>query len=150
MTLEIFTNQISELNERLIHLAENSCTNVFSTNYQYILSEIDIHESGNVFEQTEKRIKANSRKVPGSLESVCSILYERILDLYDVNLFVYRAESTRTIIDVRFVLKSSFDPDYRNTIIKNPPMFHAKIGIPPSHEIDKKFDVNWESDSIIK
>ena len=69
-------------------------------------------------------------------------LYE---DFYDINLEVYKANKEVTIIDILYYPKSSLDPEYRQTVLHNPPMFHLKVSRPPwLGDKKKKFDINWE------
>lgn len=144
MTLEEFTHQISELSRMVRQLAEKSCTNMISENFVYILSQININESGNAFSQRAKRIKENDIKKAIDIEDAGRMLYKHFIDLYDVNIFIHRSETNRTIIDLRYVLKSSFEQEHKSKIYQNAPMFHAKLSIPPMLENNEKFNVNWE------
>lgn len=148
MTLEEFTHQISELSRMVRELAEKSCTNIVSENFVYVLSQIDINEGGNAFSQRAKRIKENDLKEAMNLEDAGRMLYKHYIDLYDVNIFIHRSETNRTIIDLRYVLKSSFEQEYKRKISQNDPMFHAKLSIPPMLENNEKFDVNWEHEMM--
>ena len=57
--------------------------------------------------------------------------------IYDINLYVYKCEEHRTIIDIRYYPKSKLDADFFKTVINNPPMLHCKISIPPYVKKDK-------------
>ena len=71
------------------------------------------------------------------------LLYD---DLYDVNLYIYKALKDKTIIDIRYFLKSSLDKDYLEKVKDKKPMLHCKIVQPPyiHYKSKEKFDVNWD------
>ncbi|MCX8532666.1 hypothetical protein [Chryseobacterium luquanense] len=75
-------------------------------------------------------------------------LNECFNDLYDVVLYVFKAENNKTIIEIEYLKKSDLDITYYQQIKHNSPMFHAKISMPPNQNHSKKFDVNWQSNNF--
>ncbi|MGF2414530.1 MAG: hypothetical protein ACQUYJ_19500, partial [Ferruginibacter sp.] len=66
-------------------------------------------------------------------------------NLYDINLYIYKAKKDFTIIDIRYYLKSSLDENYKAQVLENPPMLHCKISTPYwLTNKEEKFDINWE------
>lgn len=135
---------IQELSDKLISTAKECCWNNFSNSYSYILSEIVDNEL-NLFEKRRRRKKQNSVKIPMNLNRASAALDKLYKDLYDVNFYVYKADSKKTIIEIQYFLKPSLDKAFFEKVKDNKPMLHCKVPIPfyLKKEGDK-FDVNWE------
>jgi len=137
--------EIENLTANLLEIVNLNCWNPISKNLMFILSNISEVEGENFFVQRKNRNELNKRKIPISFsEAIVNI--KQIYDLiYDINLYVYKAEKDKTIIEIRYFLKSELDSEYLNTVINNPSMIHSKISLPPYRKNEKsKFDVNWE------
>ena len=145
MTPETFEIEINDLTHTLIELARERTVNKISDNCKYILSEI-IDIGKNNFDDLRKlRILNNEKKIPRLLNEIISELMPIYNDLYDINLYVYKAKSNLTIIEIQYFRKSSLSQEYRTKIINNRPMITCKIMIPLYAEVDnEKFDINWE------
>lgn len=131
--------------EQLLKMAKNLCWNKISSNCLFILSEIEEGGGQNFLEIQRIRNHKNNKKTPKRLNDIVLELSKIYDILYDVNLFIYKAESKRTIIEIRYYPKYSLDKDYLLLVKDNPPMWHSKLTLPPYHEKGKsKFDVNWE------
>ena len=144
MTLTTLENEIQEAIPILFNTARNLTRNSISENYKFILTEINI-SSENFHEQRKMNKKINDKKVPLSLTELVPTLQRLYNNFYDINLHIYRATKSMTLIDFRYYPKSSLDKDYREKIMSNPPMLHCKVSMPPwLSEKEKKFDINWE------
>ncbi|XOV67815.1 MAG: hypothetical protein ACFHU9_01325 [Fluviicola sp.] len=142
-----FTNQVALMSKQLQLMAEQSCINDISDNFVYISSVINIHELDGGIEKIQNKVVSNESKEVLTLDVVSSQLFNLYQDLYDINFFIHRADKDRTVIDIRYVLKSHLDTEVRSKIIDNEPMFHAKIAVPPGFKKNEKFDVNWQHDA---
>ena len=148
-------NKIQEATSSLIDMATDICWNKISRNCVYIMSEIDESIGKNFFEQAKIRKKINDKKVPKTLSGIVSELTTIFENLYDINLYIYKSLSNKTIIEIRYFLKTSHTADFYLTIINNEPMLHCKVAVsnyvakkPNSTEKQKTFDVNWELGGI--
>ncbi|WP_281234626.1 hypothetical protein [Flavobacterium gelatinilyticum] len=138
--------EIQNLTNSLLEMVNTYCWNTISKNVVYItsnISETDI-AGENAFVHRRNRNTANKKKTPKSFNEAIADL-EKIYDsVYDINLYVYKAEKKLTILDIRYFLKSELDPDFLSVVADNPSMLHCKITHPPYRNENHKFDVNWE------
>lgn len=125
-----------------------NCWNKISSNFVFIVSDFNEFERSTFFEQRKVRNKVNKSKITLSLNSAIEILDREYQDLYDVNLYIFKADKKETIIEIQYYRKSNFEPDYFAMIKDNPPMFHSKISIPTYFLKNRKFDINWELGGI--
>jgi hypothetical protein len=141
--------QIEEMLPELVKMASELSFSNISTNFKFILSEIkDSTENFSV--QRARMTKENDKKTPQPLEKLMPVLDELYENLYDINLHIYKANRNDTVIDMRYYPKSALDEDYRKTIVKNPPMLHAKVEMPPQLTNRKeKFDINWHHHTFL-
>lgn len=144
MTPSTLEKEIKELSIELLRLAEELTWNKISGNCRFILSEIK--NSNQNFDIRRKiMIKENDKKKPAILPELMPVLQELYKNIYDINLEIYKATKTMTIIDIRYYLKTSLDKDYMQTVLHNPPMLHCKVALPPGqHGKEAKFDINWQ------
>ncbi|WP_298782758.1 hypothetical protein, partial [uncultured Polaribacter sp.] len=147
--------KIRKATSSLIDMAKDMCWNKISENYEYIKSEIDESIGKNSFERAKIRKKVNDKKTAKSLSEIVSELNAIYENLYDINLHIYKSLPNKTIIEIRYFLKTSHTAEFYPTIKNNSPMLHCKVGIPPyfskhpnSAEKQKIFDVNWELGGI--
>jgi len=148
-TIENIESQINDATSSLIDMARNSCWNSISNNTSYIISEIK--DDGKNFEQQRiERNKVNNKKEPKSLQKIISELKMIFEDLYDINLYIFRSEKTKTIIEIQYYPKSSLESGFYKTVKNNSPMLHCKVSIPVYTDMNKeqKYDVNWELGGI--
>uniref|UniRef100_UPI0026304F0A hypothetical protein n=1 Tax=uncultured Algibacter sp. TaxID=298659 RepID=UPI0026304F0A len=145
---------LKEATSTLLEMAKNSCWNKISDNTSYIISEI-INDERNFFDKRIERKKVNDKKKTKSLEQITAELKDIYVNLYDINLYVYKSEKESTIIEIQYYPKSSLESDFYETVKNNEPMLHCKIVQPPyiakppnSVEKERKFDVNWELGGI--
>lgn len=137
--------EIKNLTARLLEIVNLYCWNAVSENLMFILSDISEVKGKDFFIQRSIKNKLNKNKIPKSLKEAINELKEIYDLIYDINLYVYKAEKHQTIIDIRYFLKKNLDPDFSKTIADAPPMLHSKIEKPPYLKNNKtKFDVNWE------
>ncbi len=148
-------NKIRNATSSLIDMAADMCWNKISINCEYIISEIDESIGKNFFERAKIRKKINDKKSPKSLSGIVADLNKIYDNLYDINLYIYKSLPNKTIIEIRYFLKTSHTDDFYPTIKNNEPMLHCKVAIPPyvpkkpnSTEKQELFDVNWELGGI--
>ncbi|PKV50917.1 hypothetical protein ATE84_2986 [Aquimarina sp. MAR_2010_214] len=148
-------SKILDATSSLIDIATDICWNKISRNCEYIMSEIDENIWGNYFERAKIRKKVNNKKPPKSLNGIVAELTAIYENLYDINLYIYKSLSDKTIIEIRYFLKTSHTAEFYPTIINNEPMLHCKVARPSyiakspnSTKLEKKFDVNWELGGI--
>ena len=140
---------IDKATTKLLEMARNSCWNKISNNCEFILSEIDDTRASNFFEERKFRKSENINKKAITLKQATDELKEIYTNLNDVNLHIFRSMNNKTIIDIRYFLKTKLDLDYQQQVKDKEPMLHCKIGIPPYHtNKEDKYDVNWELGGI--
>lgn len=147
-----YIKSIIDMVPKLLELVSNSCYNVISPNLLYIITEINLSVLNSFEEERAYYKKENSRKKTLDLNEALEILAKLYPDLYDVNLFLFKSQKKYTIIEIRYLLKSSFDKEYYDKIRDYKPMLHVKVAIPSYisiNESKEKFDVNWQH-SLIK
>jgi hypothetical protein len=134
----------AEATEALINLATGMTWNKFSNDYVYILSEIKDSNKDSM-ERRRDMIAENKKKKPVPLEELLPVL-EKIYDnVYDFNLYVYKATKEMTVIDIRYYPKMALDAEYRKLKQDDKPMMHCKVPIPWWRSNDKlQFDIHWE------
>lgn len=128
----------------LQRLAMISCWNKISSNFVFIVSDFNEFEGGSFSELRKSRNKVNKSKITLSLDSAIEILEREYQDLYDVNLYIFKADKKETIIEIQYYRKSNFEFDYLMMVKDNEPMYHSKISRPYYVRNNNKFDVNWE------
>jgi hypothetical protein len=139
-----YQKEIEEAIPKLLDLARQLSWNTISNRCQFILSEIKDSEQ-NFDVKRVTRIKENAKKIPVSLSEMMPTLQNLYVDMYDINLHIHRADSRLTVVDIRYYLKSSLDPECREKIGHTLPMLHCKVATPPwLSEKKEKFDINWE------
>lgn len=147
-TKENLEHQLKEATVTLLEMVKNSCWNKISNNSHYILSEITINVI-NFKKQKKAQRKLNAQKHPITLKEASNELKKIYGNLYDINLEVYQSKKNETLIEIRYLLKSSLNTDFLRTIKNNSPMFHSKVGIPPYvTNKTKKYDVNWHLNGV--
>jgi hypothetical protein len=145
MTKDTLQKKIEEAIPKLLDLARELSWNKISHNCKFILTEIkDSQENFHVQRVLGK--KENDKKVPVTFPEIMPLLQTLYDNLYDINLYIYRAGNQLTVIDIRYFPKSSLDPQYRQKILHSAPTFHCKIAKPPwLTDKKEKFDINWEN-----
>ena len=146
MNKETLEQNIKSLTTKLLELARECCWNEISNDCVYIISEIKDSPEKNFNEQRIDRNQLNKDKTPKSFECTISHLAGIYSNLYDINLYVYKAEKKRTIVEIRYYPKSFLDIEYYEKVKNNEPMLHCKVSHPPylSETNPAKFDINWE------
>jgi hypothetical protein len=144
MTSNTLQKEIEEAVPKLLKLARELTWNEISDNCKFILTEIkDSQENFHV--QRVLRKKENDKKVPVTLGELMPTLQSLYDNFYDINLHIYRATKSVTVIDFRYYPKSSLEQEYRQKVLHNAPMLHCKVATPPwLFEKKEKFDINWE------
>lgn len=134
--------KLEELTPILIDMAREVAWNKISSNCLYIHSEIKIDDK-------DPNFRNNTMK-PRKLEGIMPDLNAFYPDFYDINLCIYKASKPVTIIDVRYYLKSSLDPEYFEKVVNDTPMLHCKVHRPNYAGISsaRLFDINWQHNTI--
>lgn len=104
--------KLQTLTNELLKLAKQTCWNDISKNLVYILSDISEVEGENYFTQRRNKNKRNKKKTPKSFAESMTKLKDIYDSIYDINLYVYKCEEHRTIIDIRYYPKSKLDADF--------------------------------------
>ncbi len=101
MTKDSLFGEIENAIPTLIELARKSCNNRISENLLFIHSEIR-NDSGdiNFFQKNIQRKRENERKSPTSLNNAIAFLESIYGNLYDINLYIYKATRKYTIIEI--------------------------------------------------
>ena len=145
MIQENLSERIQSSVDNLLRLAKIHCWNTVSGNICYIVSDFNEFDGTNVFKRRASRNRVNRFKAQLTFDAAVDILNQEYSDLYDVNLYIFKALKKQTIIEIQFYRKSNLNADYFVLVKDHPPMFHAKITIPVYAWEGGKFDVNWES-----
>lgn len=88
-------NNIQHSLDNLLRLVEIHCWNKISPNIIFILSDFNEFKGSNSSEQRIHRNKLNSLKIPLTLDAAIQVLNNEYDDLYDVNLYVFKALKKR-------------------------------------------------------
>ncbi len=147
MTKETLKEEIQQAVPKLLEIARDSCWNKLSENLVYIVSEIP-NTTTDFKNEAKIRKKLNDRMIPMSFDQAINQLLSLYDNLYDINLYIYKANKNNTIIDIRYYPKSSLVQEPQQAAINRPPMLHCKVANPP-YKKNEKFDVNWEHGGLI-
>ncbi|HMS67974.1 MAG TPA: hypothetical protein PKD18_07540 [Saprospiraceae bacterium] len=148
MKKENINMDIADTVKSLLKMARDSSFNRISDNCSYIISEIK-HSDKNFFEQTKIRKLYNDKKTPKSFADIIADLEKLYPDLYDVNLYVYKADKDSTIIEIQYFPRSSHDTEYQKISAGQETMLHCKVALPSyASEKKDKFDINWEHGTL--
>ncbi|MDC1161874.1 hypothetical protein OAT18_00370 [Tenacibaculum sp.] len=144
ITKKNLEQNLKEATSTLLEMARKSCWNKIHENTSYIISEIKESSPNRI-----ERKKENEKKELKTLKKVTSELKLVYENLYDINLYIYKSEKEKTIIEIQYYPKSLLDSKFYKTVKRNTPMLHMKVGIPPYvNNKTEKFDVNWELGGI--
>lgn len=144
MTRDNLKRDIEESTHSILKIARDVCWNSISDNCLYIISKIDNSFEGNIFRERRNRKIRNEKKTPKSIDTVTEELKLIYEDLYDVNFYIYKSLTNKTIIEIQYYSKSDLSNDFYTKVKNNPPMVHCKITYPFYHNGKNKFDINWE------
>lgn len=129
----------------LLKMAKDSTWNKFSDNLKFITKKEIKDDSEDFNKQRLDRKIENDKKTPINLNEIMLFLHSIYEDLYEINLYIYKASAKMMIIEIQYYLKSSLPEKYRLETINVPSMLHCKVAIPPwLSDKNKKFDINWE------
>lgn len=143
MKRENIHKDIADAVKSLLKMARDSSINKISDNCSFIISEIK-HSADNGDDLNKIRKSENDKKTPKSLADIVADLDKLYPDLYDVNLYVYKADKNSTIIEIQYFPRSSQDIEYQKISATQETMLHCKVAIPPyCSGTNEKFDINW-------
>jgi hypothetical protein len=147
---EDFSRDVLDVKNSLLEMARKECWNKIVDNCTFILSETKCER--NALESRIESKKDNEKKNLKSFDEMIRELNSIYSNLYDVNLYIYKARKNNTIIEVQYFLKSSLMEQHIETLKNDPPMLHCKVSIPQyawiTFEEKRKFDINWELGGI--
>ncbi|GAA3519343.1 hypothetical protein GCM10022393_36910 [Aquimarina addita] len=104
---------LKEATSTLLEMAHHSCWNRISNNIYYIISEIKQDNWNRI-----ARKKENEKKELKSLEKITAELKVIYENLYDLNLYIYKSEKKKTIIEIQYYQKSSLESEFYETVKK--------------------------------
>lgn len=149
MTAETFQTEVENAVPALLDMARLLTNRAISDKCKFILTDFESREC-DFPKRRHLMIQKNNKKTPLTFRECMPVLERLYPELYDVNLYIHKAFRKLTIIDIRYFLKSSFDEDYRATVIHHPPMLHCKVEMPPwLFGEQKKFDINWQHKPLL-
>lgn len=148
MLKENIFSDITRATMSLLAMARDVAFNTISENCLYIISEI--LDSDMDLSTIEKiRIRNNCLKTPKDLKVLIPELEELYPNLYDVNLYVYKAKRTYTVVEIQYYPRSTHSPDYQKLTELQETMLHCKVPLPNYHaDHSDKFDINWQSGTL--
>jgi hypothetical protein len=128
--------------QSLLTMARDLTYNNISDNLFFLIRIVDddYNQMSSIIERNKLRKKINESKPILTIENATKEL-ENIFDqAYEINLYIYRVENNRTIIDIEVTI---FDKSFSNK--KETPIFHCKVPIPPYlYQTKEKFNINWQ------
>ena len=126
-------SNLKQSEAKLFEIAKELCFNNLSSNVKYIVTEIKM-------EIPLYPLNSPKQKVIDTItfEEGVNKIKEIFQEIYDINLYVHQADKSETIIDIRFFKRNN------KTSKTKGPMLHCKIDLPPYHQDNKKFDINWQ------
>lgn len=140
--------ELTDAVKSLLEMARDLTFNKISSNCFFITSEIERSER-NSFEQNKIRINSNNKKTPKTLADVIPDIEKLYDNIYDLNLYVYKAQKKQTIIEIQYYPRSSLDTDYLKKTETIETMLHWKVYTPPYYfENEEKFDIHWQFDTL--
>jgi hypothetical protein len=147
---------IKDASQDLLRMARDHSYNRISDNLVYIISkpEQEVDQSIGFFDQYKQRKKNNDAKSTLTFDAAIKHLVEKFNDIYEIDLYVYKATHEKTIIEIGLIEKNS---DYRKAAT-HVPLLHNKVCIPPyalnpdipvgEPQLYKKFDINWQLNTL--
>lgn len=139
MEQEKIRQNIGSATVSLLKMVRESCWNKISDNCLFILTEIQNDDHLDPSNGTKCR-RANDKLVPVFLDEITDKLIVIYPELYDVNLYVHRANIEHTVVNVRFYSKKNLSDEYQGRL----PMVHSKLALPSYIISGKKFDIHWK------
>lgn len=121
----------------LMKMAKEITANIYSDNFLFVVNEIKN------FERCADGNLESELNSPQTFDEAVLELLSFYNNIYDINLHVYKAIETATIIDIRYYLRTSIDYEHRAKIADVAPMISPKIPLPIDYIKGNKFDVNW-------
>lgn len=148
VTMETLQQRLEEATVSLLSMARNMSWNKISDNCFYIISKEEVSGYLSFEEERKLRKKTNDKKLPEELYALMPTLNELYSDIAEFNLFVYRAERTKTIIEISYYPLQQPESPIKHTIKKHSPGLHCKVAMPNYANgvsgKNKKFNINWQ------
>ncbi|MGE3800105.1 MAG: hypothetical protein AB7H80_03725 [Candidatus Kapaibacterium sp.] len=147
MAIETLETEIEQMTVALFQIARSRSWNKISDSCSYIISEIKESDLRTGSQFRRARRKANDVKSPMALQQAADELRSIYYNLHDVNLYIYKAVRTHTIVEIQYYSKSSLSEEYLEEMKDNTPTFHSKVTLPPyidPNDKERKFNINWE------
>ncbi|AZA98325.1 hypothetical protein EG359_01330 [Chryseobacterium joostei] len=76
----------------LLQLSGQYCWNRISLNLVFILSDSNEFDGADLFKRRESRKMINNSKTPITLDAAIEVLNNEYHDLYDINLYIFKAD----------------------------------------------------------
>lgn len=143
---------INEASHKLLEMLNEHVKNNVSNNFYYVINRPGKENSptSNFFERNRIRKKLLNSKEILDLKDSVNNLKSFFNEIYLIELYLFKSERNRTIIEIEIMEKDALEEKYRESIKTNPPGLHCKVALPPyvkagSAEI---FDINWQLGSL--
>jgi len=143
MKKESIEVDLSKAVKELLALAGSLTWNHIPERCLFILSEIKNSEQ-HPRKQFQIKVKENKSKKAQPLHQLIQELEELYPDLYDVNLYIYKATKKASIVEIQYYRRSSLSDEYKIMKVDQEPMLHSKVMLPVYNKKDKKFDLHWQ------
>lgn len=140
MTKKEFQEELERCTSLLLNMGRTLSWNKISNNCRFVVSAISIEDSAT---PRIALIQAAKPEAPVSLAVAADSLYAIYNDLYDINLYIYKASGKETLIDIKYLLRSAINMDCLSSATNEQPMFGCKVILPPWYKEGRKFNINW-------
>jgi hypothetical protein len=142
MTIEELKDNILDASKAIINVARDRCANIFSDNIVFVIRGFN-GVGLNFFEQQKLRKKIYEKAEKLSIDKVAFDLYNDLINIAWIDLIIYKAEISQTIIEIHIIKKSinKTETEKMETNVS----FHSGFPIPPyAADSNDKFDINWQ------
>lgn len=134
--------------DQLLEMAADHAWNEISSAVCYVIKKVrtGVTEGINVFETNRIRKKLLQSMKAVDLSSAVAELRSIFDDIYLIELYIFRADTSRTIIEIEILEKAEVASDPNSSNSAKGPTLHCKVPIPP-YVADKqkgRFDINWQ------
>lgn len=141
MQKENLLQDLTNATQSLLDLARDLSFNKISDNCCFFISEIK--EDTNKKESIGDTIKSFK-----TLFDIIPEMEKLFPELYDVNLHIYKAKKSVTIIEIQYYSRLSLNHDYQEITSRQEPTLHCKVAQPPYYIPGKKIDINWKFNTL--
>ena len=149
MDLDTLDKELFEGVQSLLKMARELTYNHISDNLIFIIHRVDqLYTNLSTYADRNKlRIKSIRQQSKLNYNQAVEELKHIFNNIFEINLYVYKANKSQTIIEIEVTNKNESPLSYPV------PNLYCKVPIPPyvldNHQnVTKKFDINWESSTL--